>query len=60
MSEFDQVARDAVALVKDLRAVVDELLVQLDLGTKEARDAAAPLIEKIEARWLEIKSSLVG
>jgi hypothetical protein len=59
-SEFDRIRDDAVSLVRDLRGAVDELLVQLDLGGKEAREAAQPIVEKIENEWLEIKAHLLG
>ena len=59
-SEFDRIRDDAVGLVRDLRGAVDELLVKLDLGGKEARDAAQPLVDRIENEWLEIKARLLG
>ena len=60
MNEFDRIREDAEALLRDVRGAIDELIVQLDLGGKEARDAAKPLVDKIESGWLEVKSRLMG
>jgi len=60
VDEFDRIKGDAEALLRDVRGAIDELIVQLDLGGKEARDAAQPLVDKIESGWLEVKARLLG
>jgi hypothetical protein len=60
VSEYDQIKKDAGALLRDLRGAIDELLVQVDLGSKEAREAAQPLVDRIENGWAELKARLEG
>jgi hypothetical protein len=60
VSEYDEIKKDVGTLLRDMRGAIDELLVQVDLGSKEAREAAQPLVERIENGWAELKARLEG
>jgi hypothetical protein len=60
MDEFDKIKQDTGTLLRDIRGAIDELLVKVDLGEKDARDLAGPLIEKIDSQWCELRARFEG
>ena len=56
----DRIQEDLKQLLTDLKGLIDEALVQVDLGEMDARDIGRPLVDRIENTWLDLKARLEG
>ena len=54
-TEMNKLREDAMTLLRDMRGVIDEAIVKLDLGEKDLRDVLRPVLEKAENGWLAVK-----